>query len=109
MAMMRVFPLESVPKHEGSAVIRAPFLLAPTLVTRLLRSITLLTSRILKRCTFSICPEVLCIIVKVLGRTLLRALFPLRCRPNLVAPLAKVLLDSPRILLLSRPTLIILG
>lgn len=53
MAMMRIFPLVTVPRQIGRAVIRAPFLLACTLVTPLKRRVTLLTSRMLQRCSLS--------------------------------------------------------
>ncbi len=55
MAMTRIFPLVSVPRQVGRAVIRAPFLLACTLVTCFRRRTTLLTIRIGKRPTFSMC------------------------------------------------------
>ncbi len=55
MAMTRIFLLVRVPRQVGRAVIRAPFLLACTLVTCFRRRTTLLTTRMGKRPTFSIC------------------------------------------------------
>lgn len=95
IAMMRMFPLVTVPRQLVNAEMRAPFLLAPTLVTRFLRSVTVLTSRMLKRCTFTACPEVLCMAVKVLGSTLLSDLLPVQCLWNPLARLWSLLLATP--------------
>lgn len=96
MAMTRIFPFLRVPRHVGSAEIRAPFLFAPTLVTWFRRRTTLLTTRIWQRLTLSICPVVLCMAVNVLGRRLLSAVFLVRCPPHLSAPLCNRLLASRR-------------
>lgn len=103
IAMMRIFPLDRVPRHDGSAVMRAPFLLACTLVTPLRRSVVLFTTRMLQRCRLRACPEVLWIAVKVLGSRLLRALLLVRCLWHLVAPVCSLLLARLMKLLLTVP------
>lgn len=79
MAMTRMFLFASVPRHDGTSVMTAPFLLAPTLVTPVWRRVMLFTIRMLQGCPLSICSAVLCMAVNVLGRTLLSDLLLLSC------------------------------